>query len=181
MASVPPVVGEIDEDGKRSRPEGEAETKSGEETGWTIRRPIRVEFRNLSVSVRVKSAAAAAIEAGPDDEPGVIPPPRQCCAHGQTVDQPILTQIDGVAEPGQLLAVMGHSGSGKTTLLNALSGRTTPNHGSLSVQLASPHGLWGSGAILLNGREASPQVLRAVSAYVQQEDIMLVIFSCCGR
>ncbi|KAK2727582.1 uncharacterized protein LOC136028656 isoform X2 [Artemia franciscana] len=47
----------------------------------------------------------------------------------------LLSSVNGIAKPGQLLAIMGPSGSGKTTLLNALSGRT-PLDNQSSLQIA---------------------------------------------
>jgi ABC transporter len=46
---------------------------------------------------------------------------------------PILQQPCGLAEPGQLLAIMGCSGSGKTTCLNVLSGQLPMTRGTISV------------------------------------------------
>ena len=48
------------------------------------------------------------------------------------VDKIVLENVDGVAKPGEFLAIMGASGSGKTTLLNILSDRIrVPKTGNL--------------------------------------------------
>lgn len=42
--------------------------------------------------------------------------------HGQT--RKLLHALNGYAEPGRIMAIMGPSGSGKSTLLDALAGRS---------------------------------------------------------
>jgi ABC-type multidrug transport system ATPase subunit len=90
-------------------------------------------------------------EDGTDDEtkPGSSGP----------VIKTILNSVSGYAAPGHCLALIGPSGSGKTSLLNGLSGRTSIDSGTISV----------------NGKSISDatSMKRFVStvAYVQQEDI----------
>nr|QTW43725.1 ABCG-like protein 2 [Eurytemora affinis] len=72
----------------------------------------------------------------------------------------LLNGVSGIARPGELLAIMGSSGAGKSTLLNALLYRNTDN---LQVE-----GSW-----TVNGIEATPQLLTALSGYVQQDDLFL--------
>eukprot|EP00117_Sycon_ciliatum_P019578 scpid51410/ scgid3350/ Protein white len=74
--------------------------------------------------------------------------------------RPILRKVNGVARPGDLIALMGSSGAGKTTLLNTLSRR---NLGNLDV----------NGEILINGKPAGKKI-GSISAYVQQEDLFLI-------
>ncbi len=44
---------------------------------------------------------------------------------------PALVDVDVDLWPGEVLAIVGESGSGKTTLLNVLSGRVTPDTGTV--------------------------------------------------
>ena len=79
----------------------------------------------------------------------------------------ILNQVSGWAAPGKILCLIGPSGSGKTSLLNALSGRTSIDGGTISV----------NGKPLTNstshGDVQSSSMKRFMSqvAYVRQEDI----------
>jgi ABC-type multidrug transport system ATPase subunit len=68
--------------------------------------------------------------------------------------------VNGIVQPGELLALMGASGAGKTTLFNVLTGR---NVGKLNV----------SGKIYVNGKLVKPENLTAISAYVQQQDLFI--------
>ncbi|ELU07535.1 hypothetical protein CAPTEDRAFT_188039 [Capitella teleta] len=71
----------------------------------------------------------------------------------------ILSGVSGVAEPGNMIAIMGASGCGKTTLLNVLTGRVA---GDLEVQ----------GRVLVNGKQ-DDGLLECVSGYIQQEDLFI--------
>ncbi|KAJ3215521.1 ATP-binding cassette sub- G member 2 [Dinochytrium kinnereticum] len=70
----------------------------------------------------------------------------------------ILSGMDGVAQPGEILAIMGGSGAGKSTLLNVLAGRI--GRGTLS------------GSIAVNGAPRKRSSWRKLAAYVEQEEIM---------
>ena len=73
----------------------------------------------------------------------------------------IIHDVEGIAKPGKLLAIMGASGAGKTTLLNFLTMR---NNGNLKA----------SGVVKLNGRVInSSDELASISGYVQQDDIFI--------
>jgi ABC-type multidrug transport system ATPase subunit len=79
----------------------------------------------------------------------------------KTNEKRLLQNVEGIARPGELLAIMGASGAGKTTLLNVLNCRSSRD---LTV----------NGAVRINGnliRQASDIAL--VSSYVQQDDIFI--------
>ena len=65
-----------------------------------------------------------------------------------------------MVRPGEFLAIMGASGAGKSTLLNTLLFR---NLSGLKV----------SGLRLANNKLVTPTSLTAVSAYVQQDDLLI--------
>ncbi|XP_038906339.1 ABC transporter G family member 9 [Benincasa hispida] len=72
----------------------------------------------------------------------------------------ILTGINGVVRPGEMLAMMGPSGSGKTTLLTALGGRLGGRRGRLT------------GTITYNDKPFSNKMKRSMG-FVTQDDILL--------
>ncbi|XP_054160065.1 protein white-like [Oppia nitens] len=72
----------------------------------------------------------------------------------------ILKNVSGQATGGQLLAIMGASGAGKTTLMNVLTQR---NLGTVKVK----------GAVKLNGKLSDMNSIKALSAYVQQDDLFI--------
>uniref|UniRef100_A0A914ZTZ6 ABC transporter domain-containing protein n=1 Tax=Parascaris univalens TaxID=6257 RepID=A0A914ZTZ6_PARUN len=71
----------------------------------------------------------------------------------------LLDNVTGVAQPGQLIALMGASGAGKTTLLNALLRR---NIKGLEIE----------GKILVNGQEIGRKITK-VSSYIQQQNLFV--------
>ncbi|XP_002970205.2 ABC transporter G family member 11 [Selaginella moellendorffii] len=77
-------------------------------------------------------------------------------AKGET--RSLLHGLNGYAEPGYLMAVMGPSGSGKSTLLDALAGRLAKN----TTQ---------SGEVLLNGRRT--RLSYGIVAFVTQDDALI--------
>ncbi|CAA7397697.1 unnamed protein product [Spirodela intermedia] len=72
----------------------------------------------------------------------------------------LLDSVSGEAREGEILAVLGASGSGKSTLIDALAGRIS--RGSLR------------GTVALNGEplHRGRQLLKAISAYVMQDDLL---------
>jgi len=74
-------------------------------------------------------------------------------------DRKLLNRVSGSVH-GKFLAIMGGSGSGKTTLLNYLARRMQRQ---MKMQ---------EGASQLNGVEYSRSHLKAISGYVQQDDLL---------
>lgn len=74
----------------------------------------------------------------------------------------LLKNVMGIAQSGELLAVLGSSGAGKTTLLNALAFRSPPG-----VQIS------GNAYRALNGIPINADQLRSRCAYVQQDDLFI--------
>ncbi|KAJ4971438.1 hypothetical protein NE237_004537 [Protea cynaroides] len=70
----------------------------------------------------------------------------------------LLNDISGEARDGEILAVLGASGSGKSTLIDALANRIAK--GSLK------------GSITLNGEALESRMLKVISAYVMQDDLL---------
>ncbi|KAL4379686.1 hypothetical protein GQ457_02G037050 [Hibiscus cannabinus] len=70
----------------------------------------------------------------------------------------LLNDISGEARDGEIMAVLGASGSGKSTLIDALANRIAK--GSLK------------GKITLNGEALESRLLKVISAYVMQDDML---------
>ncbi|KAK9713734.1 hypothetical protein RND81_06G047900 [Saponaria officinalis] len=72
-------------------------------------------------------------------------------------DRTILNGITGVANPGEILAVLGPSGSGKSTLLNAVAGRL--------------HAPCLTGTFLINGKKPTKASQKLIG-FVTQDDVL---------
>lgn len=71
----------------------------------------------------------------------------------------ILNGLNGTAQSGELLAILGPTGCGKTSLLNVLAARV-PSGGQGFCSL--------SGDICMNGKKRVEEKFRNISAYVLQ-------------
>ncbi|KAJ6842889.1 ATPase [Iris pallida] len=70
----------------------------------------------------------------------------------------LLNGVSGEAREGEILAVLGASGSGKSTLIDALASRITKE--SLK------------GSVRLNGETVDRKLMKSISAYVMQDDLL---------
>ncbi|KAF0924047.1 hypothetical protein E2562_008375 [Oryza meyeriana var. granulata] len=114
--------------------------------------PYVLTFTDLSYSVRKRGGGLFCLPARPSNRlaSADAPPAGSIKA--------LLDGISGEARDGELLAVMGASGSGKSTLLDALAGRIARE----SLR----------GRVELNGEPLHGRRLRAISAYVMQDDLL---------
>lgn len=71
----------------------------------------------------------------------------------------ILSGISGIAQPGQIMAIMGASGAGKSTFLDILARKNKRGHAT--------------GTMLVNGEKILDNEYRNVIGYVDQEDTLL--------
>ncbi|XP_071732884.1 ABC transporter G family member 6-like [Rutidosis leptorrhynchoides] len=108
--------------------------------------PFVLKFTNLTYSVKVKRKIPV--------------PPLFGTANEQTFTRTkvLLNDISGEARDGELVAVLGASGSGKSTLIDALANRIAK--GSLK------------GTVTLNGEQLESRLLKVISAYVMQDDLL---------
>ncbi|XP_020235302.1 ABC transporter G family member 6 [Cajanus cajan] len=123
--------------------------------------PFVLSFSNLTYSVKVRrkislstifqrrrgGAATATVAGTPGVEESTF-----------TRTKTLLNDISGEARDGEIMAVLGASGSGKSTLIDALANRIAK--GSLK------------GKVALNGEALESRLLKVISAYVMQDDLL---------
>lgn len=110
-----------------------------------------LSFNNLTYSVKIRHKLALSSVFGR----------RTTSVHGERLfsrNKVLLNDISGQAREGEILAVLGASGSGKSTLIDALANRIAK--GSLK------------GNVTLNGQEIESRLLKVISAYVMQDDLL---------
>jgi ABC-type multidrug transport system ATPase subunit len=112
--------------------------------------PFVLSFSNLTYSVKTKRRKNSHLETNAALTP--VDPD----SAGRT--KTLLDSISGEARDGEILAVLGASGSGKSTLIDALANRIAK--GSLK------------GSRTLNGEPLESRLLKAISAYVMQDDLL---------
>lgn len=116
--------------------------------------PFVLSFTNLTYSVKVRSKIGIPF-GGRNTPVAANPVGKESLFSGNKV---LLNDISGAAKDGEILAVLGASGSGKSTLIDALANRIAK--GSLK------------GNITLNGEQLESKLLKVISAYVMQDDLL---------
>jgi ABC-type multidrug transport system ATPase subunit/ABC-type multidrug transport system permease subunit len=111
--------------------------------------PFVLSFSNLTYSVKVSRKMSLSRRQTP------VP------VAGENIfskTKVLLNEISGEARDGEILAVLGASGSGKSTLIDALANRIAK--GSLK------------GTVTLNGEPLESRLMKVISAYVMQDDLL---------
>ncbi|KAJ4978239.1 hypothetical protein NE237_009019 [Protea cynaroides] len=116
--------------------------------------PFVLSFSNLTYSVKIRRKMRL-----PNNKLGATADPvEQIVSSNHSKTKILLNDISGEARDGEILAVLGASGSGKSTLIDALANRIAK--GSLK------------GSITLNGEPLESRLLKVISAYVMQDDLL---------
>ncbi|KAK3006711.1 hypothetical protein RJ639_017808 [Escallonia herrerae] len=105
--------------------------------------PFVLSFNNLTYSVKVRRK---------------LPLPTCLNTNKIANTKVLLNDISGEAREGEIMAVLGASGSGKSTLIDALADRISKE--SLK------------GSVTLNGEVLESKLLKVISAYVMQDDLL---------
>ncbi|WOL04743.1 ABC transporter G family member 5-like [Canna indica] len=116
--------------------------------------PFVLAFSNLTYSVKrpKKMSLFRKNRLAMDPAAGLVP--SEAYARTKT----LLNSISGEAREGEIFAVLGASGSGKSTLIDALANRIARE----SLQ----------GSCTLNGEKLDGRLLKVISAYVMQDDLL---------
>nr|KJB76000.1 hypothetical protein B456_012G067200 [Gossypium raimondii] len=125
--------------------------------------PFVLSFNNLTYSVKVPRKMALPgffrwSGGGAAADAAVVGNPLAAGDSYFTRTKMLLNDISGEARDGEILAVLGASGSGKSTLIDALANRIAK--GSLK------------GNVTLNGETLESRMLKVISAYVMQDDLL---------
>ncbi|POO02453.1 ABC transporter-like [Trema orientale] len=117
--------------------------------------PFVLSFNDLTYSVKVRRKMSFPFKTtSPNESSGDI----AGLSSNNNNTKILLNGISGEAREGQIMAVLGASGSGKSTLIDALADRISK--GSLK------------GSVSLNGEVLESRLLKVISAYVMQDDLL---------
>ncbi|CAK9165058.1 unnamed protein product [Ilex paraguariensis] len=117
--------------------------------------PFVLSFKNLTYSVKTRRKMSLPTCFRRTTTPE---PPEGMTENQVTRTKVLLNDISGEAREGEIMAVLGASGSGKSTLIDALAHRISRE--SLK------------GTITLNGEVLESKLLKIISAYVMQDDLL---------
>lgn len=122
------------------------------------------DLDGVEMQTKGRKRAVTYSAAMPDNTPTVLTFSNLSVQTKTSTPKVLLNNLSG-SITGGFWAIMGASGGGKTTLLSTLSLRLDPSFMHID------------GDIRLNGREYSANVLKAMSAYVMQDDLMHAEFT----
>ncbi|KAI3849229.1 hypothetical protein MKX03_001628 [Papaver bracteatum] len=112
--------------------------------------PFIFEFHNLTYSIKSRRKIKL---------PGIVCQKSAKVVHTPSSDgKMLLNDISGEAREGEILGILGPSGSGKSTLLDALANKISTE--SLK------------GSVTMNGEILEAGILKMISAYVMQDDLL---------
>ncbi|GMI71352.1 ATP-binding cassette G2 [Hibiscus trionum] len=111
-----------------------------------IKDPFVLSFNNLTYDVKIGQKSRFPF------------PGKKNVVSPENNTKSLLNDISGEAKEGEIMAIMGPSGSGKSTLMDALANRI------------DKHSLKGS--ITMNGEPLPSGLLKVISAYVMQDDML---------
>ncbi|XP_027349130.1 ABC transporter G family member 20-like [Abrus precatorius] len=118
--------------------------------------PFVLSFTNLTYSVKLRrKTVLTPFFFSPTN---VSPPANHEAETKPNGTKILLNDISGEARDGEIMAVLGASGSGKSTLIDALADRISKE--SLK------------GTVTLNGDVLESSLLKVISAYVMQDDLL---------
>nr|APP91596.1 ABC transporter G family member 20 [Vitis vinifera] len=117
--------------------------------------PFVLSFHNLSYSVKVRRKMKFPGLFCWKEGPGLSEDEVETKDSGMKV---LLNDISGEAREGEIMGVLGASGSGKSTLIDALADRIAKD--SLK------------GSVTLNDEVLESKLLKVISAYVMQDDLL---------
>ncbi|KAK7390732.1 hypothetical protein VNO78_18775 [Psophocarpus tetragonolobus] len=121
--------------------------------------PFVLSFTNLTYSVKVRRKMnLSSIFSARSSRLGAVAEAPAVSESMFSRTKTLLNDISGEARDGEIMAVLGASGSGKSTLIDALANRIAK--GSLK------------GAVALNGEALESRLLKVISAYVMQDDLL---------
>ncbi|XP_073298614.1 ABC transporter G family member 20-like [Primulina huaijiensis] len=120
--------------------------------------PFTLSFHNLTYSVKNSRKIRPACFSSRSTGSNICEPSSGTVAGNESRMRVLLNDISGEAREGEILAVLGASGSGKSTMIDALANRISRE--SLK------------GTISLNGEVLESKLLKVISAYVMQDDLL---------